>query len=167
MIGIDDGPFGGREEVVDDRGVPADLPQAAAAGEVDELVGFNVGEAERGRGGVDLVGLLVEGPVRVFLNTAASAEARGHWLCVRLRAKKGNRDGLGARVVADWKGGSRRAEIRTAGGYQSSVPAEAHFGLGPIERVDRLIVRWPSGREQVLEGVAVDRVVVVDEADER
>ena len=120
-----------------------------------------------GDGDVDLVGLQVDGQVRVLLNSAASAEGHGHWLLVRLRARAGNRDGIGARVVAEWKGGSRRAEIRTSGGYQSSVPAEAHFGLGSIDRIDRLVVRWPSGREQVLEGVAVDRVLVVDEPEER
>lgn len=117
-------------------------------------------------GDVDLVGLQVEGPVRVFLNTAASGK-HGHWLAVRLRAKQGNRDGIGARVIAEWKGGSRRTEIRTAGGFQSAVPAEARFGLGTIDRIDRLVVRWTSGRERVLEGVDVDRVLVVDEADER
>ena len=50
--------FVGSEEVVDDRGVAADLPQAASLGEVDELVGFDVGETERGLGCFDLVGFL-------------------------------------------------------------------------------------------------------------
>ena len=44
--------------MVDYRGLPADLPPAAAAGEVDELVGFDVREAECARSGLDLVGLL-------------------------------------------------------------------------------------------------------------
>lgn len=119
-----------------------------------------------GDGDLDLVGLRIDGPVQVFLNTAAAGK-HGHWLRVRLRSKKGNRDGIGARVIAEWNGGSRRAEIRTAGGYQSAVPAEAHFGLGAIDRLERLVVRWPSGHEQIIEGVSVDRVLIVDEADER
>jgi hypothetical protein len=86
-----------------------------------------------------------------------------HWLRVRLHGHASNRDGIGARVIAQWKGGSIRTEIRTAGGFQSSVPAEAHFGLGAIDHLDHLLVRWPSGREQSLENVAVDRLVVVEE----
>ena len=42
-----------------------------------------------GDGDVDLVGLQVEGPVRVFLNGAASGK-HGHWLAVRLRAPRGS-----------------------------------------------------------------------------
>ena len=47
------------------------------------------------------------------------------------------------------------------------MPAEVHLGLGALEQLDRLTVFWPSGREQVLENVAVDRLLVVREpADE-
>jgi hypothetical protein len=119
-----------------------------------------------GDGDLDRVALQVEGPVRVFLNSTRPGEDR-HWFAVRLRSKSGNRDGLGARLIAEWKGGSRRTEIRTAGGYQSSVPAVASFGLGHVDRIDRLLVRWPSGREQVLEGLSVDRVLVLEEPEPR
>ena len=113
-------------------------------------------------GDLDIVGLLVEGQVRVFLNGAEHGSGR-HWLRVRLRGRGGNSQGIGARVVIEWKDGRRRAEIRTAGGFQAAVPAEAHFGLGAVDRLLRLVVRWPSGREQVLEDVPVDRTILVAE----
>jgi hypothetical protein len=115
-----------------------------------------------GDGDVDLVGLEVDGQVRVFLNQAR-AGPEAHWLRVQLHGRISNRDGIGARVTAQWKGGSLRAEIRTSGGFQSSIPAEVHFGLGATGRLDRLVVRWPSGREQTIEDVLVDRLVVVEE----
>jgi hypothetical protein len=115
-----------------------------------------------GDGDLDVVGTVVDGPVRVFRNDAPRGEG-AHWLRVRLRARSKNRQALGARVRAEWEGGARVVEIRTAGGYQAAVPAEAHFGLGRAARVARLTVRWPSGREQVLEDVAADRVLVVEE----
>jgi hypothetical protein len=115
-----------------------------------------------GDGDLDLVGLQVEGQVRVFLNNA-HAGPKAHWLRVRLRGHASNRDGIGARVIAQWAGGSIATEVRTAGGFQSSVPAEACFGLGPVGRLERLRVRWPSGRDQVLEDVAVDRLLRVEE----
>ena len=34
---------------------------------------------------------------------------------------------------------------------------------GAATKVDKLVVRWPSGREQVLENLAVDRVLTVEE----
>jgi hypothetical protein len=38
-----------------------------------------------------------------------------------------------------------------------------HFGLGAATIIDKLIVRWPSGREQTLEKLAVDRILIVEE----
>jgi len=69
-------------------------------------------------------------------------------------------------VRVDWDGGARTAQVQTSGGYQAAVPAEAHFGLGGVAKLARLVVTWPGGREQVLEDVAVDRVLVVEEPGE-
>ena len=117
-----------------------------------------------GDGDVDLVAYDLATPgaagaVRVLENTGGA----GHWLVVRLAGKGGNTAALGARLVATAGERSWSAEIRTAGGYQAAVPAEAHFGLGDAARLDRLEVRWPSGEVLVLEDVAVDRVLGVDE----
>jgi enediyne biosynthesis protein E4 len=87
----------------------------------------------------------------------------GHWLAVKLVGSKSNRDGIGARVeiVA---GGKRQTAERVAGsGYLSQNEERLHFGLGSTATVDRLVVRWPSGREQTLEKVAADHVVTVEE----
>jgi hypothetical protein len=38
-----------------------------------------------------------------------------------------------------------------------------HFGLGAATTIDKLTIRWPSGREQMLEKASVDRVLTVEE----
>jgi hypothetical protein len=38
-----------------------------------------------------------------------------------------------------------------------------HFGVGPATQIDKIVVKWPSGREQTLEKQAVDRVLTVEE----
>ena len=120
-----------------------------------------------GDGDLDLVAIELDGPVHVLLNTTRTpgqeASAEPHWLHVRLRGRGSNTAGLGALVTAESDGGRRAVEIRTSAGYQAAAPPEAHFGLAASTRVRTLTVRWPSGREQVLEDVAVDRVLVVDE----
>jgi ASPIC and UnbV len=35
--------------------------------------------------------------------------------------------------------------------------------LGDATRVDKLTIRWPSGREQEFKNVSVDRVLTVEE----
>ena len=98
-----------------------------------------------------------------MLPTAAAHGPAAHWLRVRLAGATANRDAIGATLVA--VAGERKftAEIRTAGGFQAACPAEAHFGLGAIAKLDELRIRWPDGVEQVVAGVAVDRVLVVAE----
>jgi hypothetical protein len=39
-----------------------------------------------------------------------------------------------------------------------------HFGLGEAERIERLEVRWPSGRKQAWSGLEVDRYWVLEES---
>lgn len=113
-------------------------------------------------GDLDLIALQVDGPVRVLRNEAPH-DAAHHWLRVALRSSSGNRFGLGARISADAGESRWDAEIRTAGGFQTAVPAEVHFGLGTCSELARLRVAWPSGREQVIEHVAVDRVLRLEE----
>jgi hypothetical protein len=119
-----------------------------------------------GDGWLDIVALDLGGAVRVLKNRGAAslpAGAKRHWLAVRLLGQGKNRDALGASVAVEAGGARQVAEIRTAGGYQAAVPPIAHFGLGDAQRADKVVVRFPSGREVVREGVAADALVVIEE----
>jgi hypothetical protein len=89
-----------------------------------------------------------------------------HYLEVTLRGRKGksNRQGVGARLEAV-AGGLRqvREMYPTCGTMTSQGPNRAHFGLGDAAVVERLTVRWPSGRVQELRDIRADRHVVIDE----
>jgi len=87
----------------------------------------------------------------------------GHWLEIRLKGTKSNRDGIGARVEV-FAGGKRQLQERVAeSGYLSQNDGTLHFGLGAAAMVDKLSVHWPSGREQTLEKLSVDRILTVEE----
>jgi hypothetical protein len=78
-------------------------------------------------------------------------------------AAKSNRDGIGARVEV-LSGGKRwTAERVASSGYLSENDGRLHFGLGAADIIDKLTVRWPSGRVQTLENLGVDRVLTVEE----
>ncbi len=86
-----------------------------------------------------------------------------HWIAVDLKGTKSNRDGIGARVEVV-TGQRRQVAERIAGsGYLSQDDGRLHFGLGTATKVDRILVHWPSGKEQVLDKVPVDRVLSVEE----
>jgi len=87
----------------------------------------------------------------------------GHWIAIKLKGAKSNRDGIGAKVEV-FSAGKRQTAERVAGsGYLSQNEERLHFGLGAATTVDKLIVHWPSGRTQTLENQAADRVLTVEE----
>jgi hypothetical protein len=87
----------------------------------------------------------------------------GHWIAIKLTGTKSNRDGIGAHVEI-YAGAKRWTAERVAGsGYLSQDDGRMHFGLGAATVVDKIIVHWPSGREQKLEKQSVDRVLAVEE----
>ena len=87
----------------------------------------------------------------------------GHWVAMRLVGTKSNRDGIGAKVEI-FAGARRELQERVAeSGYLSQNDPRLHFGLGAATAIDKIIVKWPSGREQVLEKQAVDRVLTIEE----
>jgi enediyne biosynthesis protein E4 len=99
-------------------------------------------------------------PTMLLHNTSANAN---HWIAIQLKGTKSNRDGIGA-VLTLTAAGKTTMAVRTAGsGYLSQDEGRVHFGLGGSTKIDKLVVRWPSGREQALVNLDVDRVVLVEE----
>jgi hypothetical protein len=89
--------------------------------------------------------------------------AGGHWITVRLEGTMSNRDAIGARVTAESAGARQIAEVRSGGSYLSQNDMRAHFGLGTARQVDRLTIRWPSGRVETVNALASDRFYVARE----
>jgi hypothetical protein len=87
----------------------------------------------------------------------------GHWLSVRLRGRRSNRDGVGARIVLEAGGARQVREVHTGGSYLSQSDLRAHFGLGGQAIAAAIEVRWPSGTVDRLTNVKGDRTVVIEE----
>ena len=87
----------------------------------------------------------------------------GHWITIRLKGTKSNRDGIGARVEV-WASGRKQVAERVAGsGYLSQNDGRLHFGLGVAGKIEKIVVHWPSGKEQTVENQSVDRVMTIEE----
>ena len=81
-----------------------------------------------------------------------------HWVAFALVGTRSNRNAIGARVTVTTAARVRVGEVRPSGSYLSSNDARVHFGLGATDHIDRVVVRWPSGRREELVDLAVDRV---------
>jgi hypothetical protein len=91
------------------------------------------------------------------------SQNNNHWLTVKLKGKKSNRDGIGARLELLSAGRKQIAERVAGSSYLSQDDGRVHFGLGATNKAEELTIRWPSGEEQILENVAADRVLTVEE----
>ena len=108
-----------------------------------------------GDGRLDVVTSALGEPAELWVNESPGPN---HWLVVRLRGTRSNRDGIGAVVRV----AGQTNHMTTAVGYASSSHAGVHFGLGGADKVD-VEVAWPSGVVQRLAGMAADQVVPVEE----
>jgi hypothetical protein len=81
---------------------------------------------------------------------------KGCYLIVSLKDRGPTRDAVGTRLTA--YAGDRHLVRTVAGGgsYISASDARVHFGLGNVAKVDRLEVRWPSGKIQTRTGLPVN-----------
>ncbi len=84
-------------------------------------------------------------------------------LQVRTVGTKSNRDGVGARLLLTVDGTTYRREVKAGSSYLGQNDRRVHFGLGHAQRVDRLEVRWPTGRTDVMENLGANQIVTVVE----
>jgi hypothetical protein len=115
-----------------------------------------------GDGDLDLVIVDSEGPPSLYRNDTPPRR----WLRVRLDdpGTPGNRAGLGAVVTVTPRPDDPPvvAQVLTGGSYESQREPLVHVGLGDVDRVDAVEVRWPGADEpQVIRDVPADRVLTV------
>jgi hypothetical protein len=96
-----------------------------------------------------------------FENTNATSN---HWLQVRTRGIVSNAEGAGARVIVEAGGTQWIREVTVGSSFASSSSPTLTFGLGSATTVD-LRVEWPSGTVDDIDGISVDRKVVVVEGE--
>jgi hypothetical protein len=86
-----------------------------------------------------------------------------HWLHVKLRGVKVNREAVGARVTVTAGDLVQIDEVHSGRGYQSHFGTRLHFGLGNRDRIDSIQVRWPGGFTESWRDVATDQILTLTE----
>jgi hypothetical protein len=86
-----------------------------------------------------------------------------HWIKVRAIGTQSNRSGIGARIKCVTGDHRQIDEVRSGSSHMSQHDLRIHFGLGKADRVDLLEVRWPNGRLETFQNLAVDQLIYVQE----
>jgi enediyne biosynthesis protein E4 len=88
---------------------------------------------------------------------------QNNWITLSLVGTTSNHDGIGAKVKMTSGGKVQTAQRKSETGYLSQSDPRMHFGLGRNEMVEKIEIRWPSGKTQVMENVKPNQILTVTE----
>ncbi len=110
-------------------------------------------------GDLDLLLMTNGGPAALIRNE----QNQNNSIRVRLEGARSNRAGIGSVVEVRTGTETQWQMVRSGSSYLSSSELVLTFGLGARTRVDRIQIRWPSGRSEELGGVRAGRTITVRE----
>jgi hypothetical protein len=111
-------------------------------------------------GDLDVAFSTNHGPAYLYRNDGGN---RHNWLAVQTRGVKSNRDGIGAIVRVESRGGRQWQMVRSGSSYASQSDLVLTFGLGADTTVASLEVQWPSGARDVVTNVPAGQFVTIEE----
>jgi enediyne biosynthesis protein E4 len=111
-------------------------------------------------GDVDLLVMNMNEPPSLLRNDYAG---HNNWLMVQLEGVKTNRHGIGATVLLTTGHRTQAQAVLSQASYYSHNDVRLHFGLGALQKSDRIEVRWPSGVVDTLRDVKGGQVITIRE----
>jgi len=121
--------------------------------------GLAVGDFDRD-GDVDVLITTNDGLAYLF---RADQTAGNRSVRLRLVGTKSNRDAMGARVKIFSGGVEQTRMVKSGSSYLSQSELPVTFGLGKRDRIERLVVDWPSGRTEEFKDLAAKKTYQVTE----
>jgi hypothetical protein len=134
---------------------------AQAVGVNDTFDGRSIAQADLwNRGALDVIIANQRGPLLVYKNTVAP---ENRWIEFELEGTQSNRSAIGAEVRLFWNNQQQVQEVSGGSGFCAQNQRRLHFGLGRNGQLEKVEIRWPSGKIQNLEGAEVGKINKVKE----
>jgi enediyne biosynthesis protein E4 len=112
-------------------------------------------------GDLDLIVNNVDETPFLFKNNAQQ-----RFLRLKLEGSAQNKFGYGARATIFYNGSEKQmVELSPTRGYLSSSEPILHFGLGQVEQIDSLELRWPDGKVFKQKNIASNQVLTLNYKD--
>jgi enediyne biosynthesis protein E4 len=99
------------------------------------------------RGVLDVVVVNQKGPLLLYKNTVTPDN---RWIAFELEGSVSNRSAIGTQVRLFWNGQEQVQEVSGGSGFGAQNQRRLHFGLGKEAHVEKVVIRWPSGKVQTL-----------------
>ncbi len=143
---------------------------AQMVGATDRYDGRSVAVADlSNRGALDVIVANQRGPLLLYKNDVApdrqwiAFELEGSCRSDQAKGRCTNRSAIGATVTVFWNGQQQVQEVSGGSGFCAQNQRQLHFGLGRQARIEKAVVRWPSGKVQELFRPAGNRVHKIEE----
>jgi hypothetical protein len=134
---------------------------AQAVGVTDTYDGRSVALADLwNTGALDVVVANQRGPLLIYKNTV---NPNNKWIEFQLEGTKSNRSAIGAEVTIFWDGKEQIQQVSGGSGFAAQNDRRLHFGLGANPRIEKAVIRWPSGKIQTMDKLAPDQLYQVKE----
>lgn len=134
---------------------------AQAVGVTDTHDGRAVALADLwNNGALDVVVAHQRGPLLLYKNIVTPDNK---WIEFALEGTKSNRSAIGAQVALYWNGQEQIQEVSGGCGFAAQNDRRIHFGLGKNPQIEKVVIRWPSGKMQTLNGLAPDKIYKIEE----
>ncbi len=115
-------------------------------------------------GDLDLVVNNVNMPSFIYRNESEKLIASNH-IKFQLIGSGKNTQAIGTQITAYYQKKQQYIEQINSRGFQSSVDPRPILGLGNIDKVDSIKVRWPNGKYTVLRDIAVNQTLTLRQGD--
>jgi hypothetical protein len=116
-------------------------------------------------GDEDILLCNIDQPPALLRNDGANRN--GNWLTIQLIGDpklKCPRDAIGSVIFCTANGRRQRGEVASGRSYNSQSDLRIHFGLGTADKVEKLEVRWASGKTMAYEISGVNKFLTIDQS---
>jgi hypothetical protein len=112
------------------------------------------------RGALDVIVANQNNNLMIYKN---NVNHENHWIAFELEGSGSNRSAIGSIVELYWDS-KMQSQVITGGiGFSSQNQRRLQFGLGKISKVDKAVILWPNGKEQIVENPESDRLNKIQE----
>lgn len=113
------------------------------------------------RGVLDVVVANQKGPLLIYKNNVT---ADNKWISFELEGAKSNRSAIGAEVRLFWDGRQQVQNVSGGSGFCSQNQRRLHFGVGRNARIEKVEIRWPSGKIETFQNPVVGQIHKIKES---
>jgi PKD repeat protein len=92
-----------------------------------------------------------------------SSSNSNNWTKLQLKGIESNSNGIGARVEIYGAWGKQIRDVQSGIGFRHMGTMNVHFGIGAATAIDSIIIKWPSGKIDLICNPAINTPMILTE----